>query len=188
MGGGKAVLELHGTPLVVRAVGMIHAHCTEIVVVGRVGAPLPDGLSVPVVYDQPGRAGPVAGIAAGLAALAAEDVLIFACDLPLAGPALARLADHAPGRAVVVVTGDGVQPLCARVPRHAALAAAERLLEGETPSARALIEALCADVVACPDAWLANVNTPSDARRAEAALALDGDGAESLGDTRSSLS
>ncbi len=175
LGGGKAIRDLHGTPLVERAIALLRSFCGEIVVAGRPDAPLPAGLQTRVVYDEPAHAGPVAGIAAGLAALDAEDVVILACDLPLAGPAVARLAAHPPGRPAVAVAPDGPQPLCARVPRRDALVVADRLLAEGAPAARALISALGADPIECPAAWLANVNTPEDARHAEALIALGTD-------------
>lgn len=171
IGGGKANFELSGRTLAQHATDMLAGLCRQVVVAGRAGVVLPQTLVFPIVFDAPNTAGPVAGIAAGLAALTADDVLVIACDLPLAGPALRYLVDMPSGSAAIAVGTTAPQPLCARLPRSRALATARRLLDGPTPSAMAFVNALDADRVHVPDAWLANVNTLGDAAELERALA-----------------
>ncbi len=173
IGGGKAQYELSGRTLTERAIEMLMGLCRHVVVAGRAGVPLPQNLGCPIVRDAPNTAGPVAGIAAGLAALTADDVLVIACDLPLAGPALQHLA-CLPAGSAAVAAGSGSaapQPLCARLPRRPALAIALEMLDGSTPAARTFIKALDADHIAVPDVWLTNVNTISDAAALERDLA-----------------
>ncbi len=176
IGGHKAQFELSGRTLTERAIDMLTDLCNEVVVAGRTGVELPPNLRCPVVFDAPNTAGPVAGIAAGLASVTADDVLVIACDLPLAGPALRYLARMPPGSAVIAVGSAAPQPLCARLPRVRALAIARRLLDGPTPAAMAFIDALDADRVLVPDVWLTNVNTVGDAADLERALAGSGIG------------
>lgn len=174
MGGGKAAVELDGEALVCRSVGILYEVCRRVVVAGRRDVGLPTGLEAEVVYDQPGWAGPVAGIAAGLAALTAGDVLVLACDLPLAGPAVLRLAESPAGSARMCVSTEGPQPLCSRVPRVRALALAQLMLAGAAPAARALLRELHAEELACPKEWLTNVNDPEDALRVAFLLSQTG--------------
>jgi molybdenum cofactor guanylyltransferase len=167
IGGAKAVVELGGAALVTHAVAMLTAVCDgPVVVSARAETELPPGLGVATVCDAPGDRGPLAGIVAGLTAIDCDDAIILACDLPLAGPALRLLAGGPVGRASLAAAPIGRQPLCARVPRAAAAAAARRLIECGRPTARALMGALNATEVAVPDSWLLNVNTPDDAAAA----------------------
>jgi len=176
IGGGKAQYELSGRTLTDRAIEILTGVCRRIVVAGRMGVSLPQNLRCPIVFDAPGTAGPVAGIAAGLAALTADDVLVIACDLPLAGPALLHLARMPAGSAAMAVGSVAPQPLCARLPRVPALAIARQMLDGPTPAAMAFIDALDADRILVPDAWLTNVNTIGDAALLDRALAGNGVG------------
>jgi molybdopterin-guanine dinucleotide biosynthesis protein A len=171
IGGGKAQFELSGRTLTERAIEMLTGLCRHVVVAGRAGVPLPQNLGCPVVCDVPNTAGPVAGISVGLAALTADDVLVIACDLPLAGPALHCLARLPIGSAAIAVGSAAPQPLCARLPRIPALAIAQQMLATSTPAAMAFVEALHADRILVPDGWLANVNTIGDAAVLEGALA-----------------
>lgn len=170
MGGGKAAIELRGEALVRRSVDILSPVCRRVVVTSRPDTPLPANLDIEVAYDAPGRAGPLAGISAGLVALRADDVLILACDLPLAAPAIHLLADFPAGNAVMCVSMSGPQPLCARVPRTPALAVAERLLREGRPSARGLLTALESGELMCPDEWLTNLNTRADLEHLSALL------------------
>ncbi len=162
LGGGKATMDLGGEALVCRSVDILNQVCRRVVVAGRPEAALPPHLGAEVVYDKPGWAGPVAGIAAGLTTLAADDVLVLACDLPLAAPAILRLAEAPPGSAIMCVSPHGPQPLCARVPRVRALAVAQRLLAESVPAARTLLMELTAEELTCREEWLTNLNNPED--------------------------
>ena len=94
-GASKPDLVLSGRSLLATAIEAARsAGCTSIVVVG------PPALEAPgciVVREDPPFGGPVAALAAGLAASAdaspepAPGVLVLACDMPAAGAAVARL-------------------------------------------------------------------------------------------------
>jgi molybdopterin-guanine dinucleotide biosynthesis protein A len=94
MGTPKSALEWHGSTLLRRTVGIV-ARATEgpVVVVRASGQDLPDLPSGTVVVDDPREGkGPVQGIAAGLAALAAVADIAFvsSTDMPFLHPAFIR--------------------------------------------------------------------------------------------------
>jgi molybdopterin-guanine dinucleotide biosynthesis protein A len=94
MGAEKAALVVEGRSLLQRAVDAV-AHVTdEIVLVGAPGRPLPEVMAtVPLsrVDDAVEGEGPLAGIAAGLAAIAAPAAVVVGCDMPWLQPALLEL-------------------------------------------------------------------------------------------------
>lgn len=169
IGRPKASLPLLGRTLVERAVDALGARCRRVVVVSRPEVALPP-LMVEVVMDRPGPDAPLAAVASGLAALDAAEVLVLGCDLPLAGPVLDRLLAAPAGGAAAAADEGGPQPLCARYPREAALAACEALIGAGDLRARALLTALGARPVAATRDELINVNTAADLRRAEELL------------------
>jgi len=151
----KATVVFEGLTLVERAVGMLAPHCRTVLVVGRPEVPLP----VPSIDDRDGPDCPLNALATGLAAVDADEVLVLACDLPAAGPVLERLV----ASPSVAVAPDGrTQPLCARYPRAAALAAADTLLAAGEHRLLALLEVLGATRVSATAAELRNVNVPAD--------------------------
>lgn len=156
----KATVVLDGVTLVERAVAALAPHCGRVLVVGRPEVPLP----VASIDDWPGADCPLNALATGLAALDAEEVLVLACDLPDAGPVLARLV-LAPS---VAVDPDGrVQPLCARYRRVVTLAAACRLLAEGNRRLMPLLDLLAPCSVPVPSvpataAELHNMTFPSD--------------------------
>lgn len=115
MGTDKALLELGGVPLVVRAAKLVESVARATTVIG-----LPERFREfhlrAIADDWPG-AGPLGGIATALRASEAPWNLIVACDLPyltkawlefLVGRGCASLAD-----AVVPMNERGAEPLCA---------------------------------------------------------------------------
>jgi molybdenum cofactor guanylyltransferase len=168
-GSPKAGVRLAGRTLVERAVDALLPRCGRVVVVSRADVPLPP-LPVSVVLDRPGPDCPLLAVASGLAALDADDVLVLGCDLPLAGALLDRLIAAPAGLAVAGARGGRSQPLCARYPRLAALAACDRLLASGALAARGLPAALGAIAVEGDGDELLNVNTPSDLTRAASIL------------------
>jgi molybdopterin-guanine dinucleotide biosynthesis protein A len=161
----KATVVLDGQTLVERAVAALEPRCRKVVVVGRPEVALP----VPSVDDRPGPDCPLNALATGLAAVDGDEVLVLACDLPGAAPVLDRLL-LAPS---VAVDPDGrAQPLCARYPRLAALAAADRLLAAGQLRLLALLDELAPSLVAASAAELHNITTRADL---EASQSLRGD-------------
>lgn len=137
MGGDKAALDLGGRTLLQHAVDALAIVVDEIVIVGAPDRALPEVRTrVPLrrVDDAIVGVGPLAGIAAGLAAAQAPMALVVGCDMPFVSPALlrvlaTRLADHA---TVVLPVHAGVpQPLCSAWRTNLAGEVAARLARGE---------------------------------------------------------
>ncbi|KDA06855.1 molybdopterin-guanine dinucleotide biosynthesis protein MobA [Microbacterium sp. CH12i] len=105
----KASMEIDGIPLVNHVYAAVH-DCAPIIAVGpdETGRP-----GVRVVREEPRFGGPVAAIAAGLAALDDSEALetwILACDLPLAPTLVERLSQvplSSNADAVIAVDVDG---------------------------------------------------------------------------------
>jgi molybdenum cofactor guanylyltransferase len=140
MGTQKATLDWHGQSLLHRTVMVLaEAAGGPVVVVRAAGQPLPRLPETAVVVEDPraGR-GPLQGIAAGLAALAAVGgapaaAFVAATDMPFLQQAfvrrvLALLAEDGADVALPVARGH-VQPLAAAY-RVALAAAADRLVAG----------------------------------------------------------
>lgn len=192
MGEPKAALDWHGSPLVRRLAGLLlRAVPGPVLLVAAPGQPLPPlPPRVGVLTDPEPDLGPLAGLATGLAGLAARAVpAAFACsvDLALLHPALVRVVlaalprDGADRAAAPEIDGR-LQPLAAAYPTGLAPTAARLLAAGER-RATALLEAAGAVrlgrdlLLADPDLAgadprlhsLTNLNRPAEYR---AALAL----------------
>ncbi len=144
MGCAKAWLDCHDEPLLHRVVRLVGQAAHPVVVANRPGQdlpPLPAGTEV--VLDAVPHAGPLAGIAAGLAALGGQcdAAFVVACDHPLLEPRfIRRLGDLLGGHSAVVVEHGGRwHPLTAlyRLKTHAI---ANELLERGTLAATAFAE------------------------------------------------
>lgn len=167
LGADKASLRLDGETLAVRAARMLEACCDTAIEVG------PGHTGLDSVRESPPGSGPLAALAVGAAALlgrgALGGVLLLACDLPHASPALGALVAAPPAAVVVPVDATGRrQYVCARYGPGVVLQAIELADRGT----RALHELVAtvpdADVVEltgfAPEV-LADVDTAADARR-----------------------
>jgi molybdenum cofactor guanylyltransferase len=154
MGRDKATLPVDGVELAVRVVATAARVAAPVVLVAPAGHPaeaLGRRLGAAVVTD-PG-AGPLAALAAALAALRAPYVLALAADHPcLQVGLLARLlAEREAGQAVACRRGGALEPLVAVWQREPALAAARSHLEaGRDLSLRGLLAALATRVLEEP--------------------------------------
>jgi len=174
---GRDKLEepIDGRPLLDHAIEAVRAVATDIVVVAAPDAnpDLPDGVRLahdPVAYE-----GPLAGLAAGLAALdpAVDRLIVVAGDMPTLVPAvLRRLLDtvaSGPDAAVLGRDGD-TPPLPLALRRRRAQAAVGPLLDAGERRLRAVPQALETEVI--PEArWrlddpaaatLRDIDTPGD--------------------------
>jgi molybdopterin-guanine dinucleotide biosynthesis protein A len=170
-GAPKAEVQVDGERLADRNARLLAAVAAPVLEVG----PGYSGLDA-VREDEPG-AGPLAGVAAGGAALTArgageQSVLVLAVDLPFVDPAFLHTLAAAPAADAVVPRVDGrAQPLCARY-SPAALARAALLVDAGARSMQALLDALTVRWLDEPE-WSAvataqcfvDVDTPDDARR-----------------------
>jgi molybdopterin-guanine dinucleotide biosynthesis protein A len=189
----KAGLLLDGQTLLARTVDAAAAFLAEapttsigevsrpapIVVVGPVEsiagwlATAKSGADTVAVQEDPPFAGPAAGIAAGLSALAGDAgyVLVLACDMPHAGAIVEllapKLASCTPGEGIMAVADGRKQPLAAIYPlaelRNAVVAAraAHRL---ENASVFSLIANVNIKECAVPSGLAADIDTWADAR------------------------
>jgi molybdopterin-guanine dinucleotide biosynthesis protein A len=137
--GGKALVRLGGVTLLERALATLGAVCDACVIVAPAAMSLPP-VAAQRVADVPGARGPLAGLAAGLAARPHERAIALGVDFPLMRPAaLAALRDRLGSDVAVVPAPEGIpQPLAAVYAPAAAAALAAALARG----ARALIPAV----------------------------------------------
>ena len=126
LGGAKATAELAGRPLISYPLAAFAAAGIEAVVVAKQETELPDfaaagwageGAAVPaprliVEPDEPRH--PLAGILAALRAAGERPLVVLACDMPLASPALLAALAAAPEPLVVPNPGGLLEPLQAR--------------------------------------------------------------------------
>ncbi len=174
IGGGKAVVELCGTPLVHYPLRALQAVLAEVVVVAKQASELPPLPGVPIWIEPREPRHPLAGIvhalegagaAAGIDGLARE-ILVSAGDLPFVGPELVEWLMRADGRgaaAVVPRAGGRLQPLLARYAPAAYPSLAAALRRDPLPSLTDAVAALEPHVVELDDPLaFFNVNAPED--------------------------
>ena len=143
MGQDKASLPFGDDTLLTRAIRLVGSVADEVIVVVQSeqgGSNLALGLAVRVVFDPIENLGPLAGIAAGLAASNSDLNLIVACDMPLIKPAVLRRLVELCGDADICVPVVGAQasPLCAVYRSSVASAAQALLATGERRAMRLL--------------------------------------------------
>lgn len=171
MGRDKARLELGGTPLVVRAVSLLAAFVGKVTLLGP-----PEGygdLGCPVLPDPSPDLGPLGALSTGLLHSKSAWNIFLACDLPLLTDRLVQLlvscARASSSDAVVPLTTDGWQPLCAAYHSRCIAKLQAALRAGRLSVRNALddldVEALTLSKLAKagirPEEF-ANVNTPEE--------------------------
>jgi molybdenum cofactor guanylyltransferase len=174
IGGGKAVVELHGTPLIHYPLRALQAVLAEVVVVAKQRTPLPPLPGVPIWIEPAEPRHPLAGIvhalegagaAAGIEGVARE-ILVSAGDLPFLAPELVeRLAhaDAAGAPAVVQHAAGRLQPLLARYGPDAYPGLAAALRQDPLPSVTDAVAALNPRILDLDDPQpFFNVNAPED--------------------------
>jgi molybdopterin-guanine dinucleotide biosynthesis protein A len=124
----KALLPWAGKTMVAHLVATLRGVVDEIVVVSSADLELPR-LDATVVIDKEPFLGPLAGLAAGLAAIESDCAFATATDTPwLRSELVSALLREGP---TVAVESEGhVQPLAAVYPREAAATAAALLADG----------------------------------------------------------
>jgi molybdenum cofactor guanylyltransferase len=180
IGGGKAIVELHGRPLLAYPVAALRAVLDDVVVVAKPGSELPDlpdGVAVWTEPEQPRH--PLAGVVHALREAGGRSVLVAAGDLPFVGRELIeRLAGEPAGGAPAVVpfAAGRLQPLLARY-EPAALAPLEQALADPRPAP--LTDAVAAlrprVIELADDRAFFNVNLPEDLLTATAMMDPDPD-------------
>jgi molybdopterin-guanine dinucleotide biosynthesis protein A/uridine kinase len=174
-GRDKLAELIDGRPLLDHAIAAVRVVATDIVVVAAPAANLTVPPGVRVAHDPVAFEGPLAGLAAGLAALdpSVDRLIVVAGDMPSLVPAvLRRLLDAVmAGRAAALLGVDGdPPPLPMALDRPRAAAATGRLIEAGETRLRALPSALDAEVVPTSvwryddpvGATFRDVDTPAD--------------------------
>ena len=160
MGGvAKHELVVGGATIFARQCAVLAPRVAEIIVSG----PAIEGHRS--VQDVAGT-GPLAGIAAGLAACATPWLLVVAGDMPYVSAALIdRLIAARAGDATGVTHAGRPEPLLCALRVAAARPVVDRLLAERRFKASGLVELLASSWIDEPDAHvLANVNAPEDLR------------------------
>jgi molybdenum cofactor guanylyltransferase len=176
-GRDKLAEILDGRPLLDHAIDAVRALATDIVVVVAPGANLVVPPGVQIAEDPVAFEGPLAGVAAGLAALdpAVDRLIVVAGDMPSLVPAVLRrlldLVESGTDAAILAHDGDA-SPLPMALRRRSAERAVGKLLGGGERRLRALTGALGAAVLE-ESTWrahdptaatLKDVDTPEDLR------------------------
>lgn len=163
MGRDKATAPYGGGSLAGAVVAALAPQVCEVVIVGH--AECAEALGLVNIEDPPpGRRGPVAGIAAALAAATTPWVLVAACDDPLLPRDLvSRLLAAATKKAAIPQTDGIVHPLPCLLHRSLAPTASTALAEDRL-SLRAWLQDQDVQAVTFPTRkrQFRNVNTPED--------------------------
>jgi molybdopterin-guanine dinucleotide biosynthesis protein A len=184
MGQDKCHLPFGETTLLNRVVGQVAQACAPVIVVARAASDYPD-CGARVIGDRHPGAGPLGGLAAGLAAVETACAAVVACDTPFIAPALLRglLGLARDWDAIVPVVAGRAQPLCAVYRREVATVAETILARGERAAHRLLaqpglrVRRVPEDALRAWDPDLLSfvgINTPDDYDRARKMLTRSG--------------
>jgi molybdopterin-guanine dinucleotide biosynthesis protein A len=176
MGQDKALLELGGRTLLYATVETVSRTCDEVIIAG--GSQPVEGLpelSFRWVRDPPGAEGPLAGLAAGLAAASYSASIVVACDMPFLNERLLKYIVRILGDcdAAVPRAGGSSQPLHAAYSRECLLTVQALVRSGATSMSdllsrlrvRYIPERRCLKLDPDGLSWF-NMNTTDDFRNA----------------------
>lgn len=169
MGRDKALVPLHGRPLLQRALDIMAPHVDELLVIGD---PVKYGhVSARVIADDVPGVGPLGGIVTALRNARHARMLVLACDMPHITPRLLRVLKEGMcgERTAFVPACDGrMEPLSAAYHRRCLPGFEDRVHNGHLKMADALEAAGATFMQVCPggDGWPAdlfrNINAPAD--------------------------
>lgn len=168
MGRDKASLPFGGETLLERTVRIMRGCTSEVVVVAREGQAVAAG-DYRIARDPAEGLGPLAGLAAGLAAIESERAFVTSCDAPLLRPEFVRwLVEQSRGHEAAVPFVNGYHMVLAAVYSRSVLPIAQRLVDEDRLRPLFLIQAVDARMVSAdeirpvdPDlASFTNCNTP----------------------------
>jgi molybdopterin-guanine dinucleotide biosynthesis protein A len=165
-GAAKPLFEVNGRTLLRAGVDAVRSGGAARIVV--VGPRLDDALAVTWAREDPPFGGPVAALIAALPHVEADEVLVLACDLPTAGPAVAALPDPLPTGVDGACLDDGRRQWLIGRYRTAALRAAASGLpdRGRDAAMRALLGGLTIEAVVVDPSLTRDVDTWDDLRAA----------------------
>ena len=176
----KGLLMLDGQPLVARARAYLAPHVQRVYISTNRNAPLYAAYGEPVpdeadLYD----AGPLAGVASGLARCRADWLLVLPVDVVLLPPdlphRLAQAASAGDTRLAHAVAGGRTQPLCMLLHKSLQADLQAWLRSGERKVSFWQRRHEPAQVVfEGPEPWFFNVNSPEDLAQAGSWLHADG--------------
>jgi molybdenum cofactor guanylyltransferase len=173
IGGSKAVVQLHGRPLISYPLQAMQATLKEVKIVAKADTELPSlpGLTVWIEPQQPRH--PLVGIVQALGLADGRAVLVCALDLPFVTPGLlGELARAAPGKAPAVIAASegAIQPLLGCYQPRAGPLLAPEARRGVLP-AREVVSAIGPRRFEVADPLeLFNINAPDDLLQAAAML------------------
>jgi molybdopterin-guanine dinucleotide biosynthesis protein A len=177
IGGGKALVELAGRPLISYPVAAVEQAGLEAVIVAKPDTQLPP-LACRVVHEPEQPRHPLCGIVAALRHAGERPLVTIGCDMPFADAGLlAWLGSISEPLAVASLDGQ-LQPLPARYDgtHLSALEAALEREEALRPTLASLRPRLLGEDELArfgdPSRLCFNVNTPADLERAERQLTL----------------
>lgn len=128
MGADKGSLPIGDETMLDRIVRLLRSIAGEVIVVGRRDQAVPAGATV--IHDPVEDLGPLAGIAAGLAASRSDLNIVVACDMPLINPlVLQRLVSMIDDHDACVAVADGHASALCGVYRSRIARDAQTLLE-----------------------------------------------------------
>jgi molybdenum cofactor guanylyltransferase len=174
-GRDKLTEPIDGRPLLEHAVAAVQAVATEVIVVVAPAATIDAPAGARLVHDAQAFEGPLAGLAAGLAALdpGVDRAVVVAGDMPHLAPAVLGRLIEALGpsvEAAVLESDRRLNPMPMALRPAAAMAAAGRLLENGERRLGALPDSLATHVIAEATwrlddpgaATLRDIDTPAD--------------------------
>lgn len=175
MGGGKPLRRLGGETLIDRAVRRALGWSGEVRVAlreaGQAGA-----VPVPVLLDDPGIWGPLAGLASGLKAARESGfthVLTLPCDMPFLPEDMAERLSAGAGQGVAIAgSGGQLYPVCGLWPVSVLDQVADYVASGRR-SLKGLAAIAGMTVVDWPERDFVNVNDPGELEAAERRLASE---------------
>jgi molybdopterin-guanine dinucleotide biosynthesis protein A len=130
MGRNKALLELHGRPLALRAGDLLRPWVAAVTLVGSPGQRV--SLGMPILTDLFPDRGPLGGICTGLEQSRCDWNVFLACDMPFVEGTFVRFlrerALMSDADAVLPKTEQSLEPLCAAYHRRC-LPVMRRVLE-----------------------------------------------------------
>ena len=176
-GQDKGLIEIAGKTMVEHVLERVRPQVATIIISANRNLDSYRGFGCPVIEDTDGDFdGPLAGIAAGLAAAKTEWVTVVPCDSPLVPQDLvarlvAAVADD-PHRIAIAYDGEREQQLFGLLHRSRLSALEDYLASGERSAARwfASQGPALVDFSDCPENFR-NINRPDDRAEIEALLA-----------------
>jgi molybdopterin-guanine dinucleotide biosynthesis protein A len=142
MGRDKASLPFGAETMLERVVRLVRGEADLVIVAGRAGQAVPDGVTL-VVDEEEGR-GPLPALVRALGLVETSLTLVLACDMPLIEPAvLGKLITLIDGVDAVVPSTDGhMMTTCAVLRTDPAREAAARSIADDERSLRAFLRRL----------------------------------------------